>query len=430
MGKLYCLGGIDTGMTHSNEDPSVVKKSTPKLLVINQYYKPDLASSGLLLADLCEGLVQNGFEVDVITGQPSYASSTKNALDDEIVKGVAIHRVGVGGVKGREKLIARLASYLIFIWRAYFAARKIAGSKSPEHVLTLSNPPIVGLLGALIARKYKAKFTYVLYDVYPDLLVETGWLKIKWPIVPVWNSITKWILSQSTITAVPGERMRRALIQNKSVDPNSIVTVPNWAKPEMELIGRSNKWRKKLGVENGRLLILYAGNIGVMHPITELLDGIERVPEAEALFVFVGDGTKRGYLIDEVKRRSVSNVAVMSYLAEKDFTQLVYDADCCIVALNAGLEKHSVPSRAYTFMSAGKPIVTLMSGDADISELVAQENCGWNSSDAQGFADVVSEMTASPKLIEIKGNNARNAYERNFTKDAAIKRYARVLRGD
>ena len=71
---------------------------------------------------------------------------------------------------------------------AWRIARKLVRTNKPDVVLTFSNPPFVGLIGARLSRKYKLKFTYVLHDIHPDILVVTRWANIPHPLVRIWEN--------------------------------------------------------------------------------------------------------------------------------------------------------------------------------------------------------------------------------------------------
>ena len=145
-----------------------------KILAINQYYEPDRASSGQILAELCEGLVKRGFEVTVITGQPSYDETAFDAAVSENIQGVKVHRVSVGRKRGRSSMRVRLLGYAKFMWNAWKTGVSIIGSQQPDIVLSLSNPPIVGLVATCLSRKTNAHYVYVLTDIHPDIAILSG----------------------------------------------------------------------------------------------------------------------------------------------------------------------------------------------------------------------------------------------------------------
>src|SRR5262245_22737693 len=95
-----------------------------KLLVVNLYYPPDIASTGQLAADICSNLVRRGIEVHVVTGQPSYTAAAPTAAAHEVVDGVHVHRVSAGGARGRERMSTRMTGYISFLW-----------NRSEEHIL-------------------------------------------------------------------------------------------------------------------------------------------------------------------------------------------------------------------------------------------------------------------------------------------------------
>ena len=85
------------------------------ILVINQYYRPDVASSGQLLAELCEFLQSQNITVHVITGQPSYTSEAPTVPEEEILNGVTVHRVSLGKSIGKKTLLTRIKGYSKFL---------------------------------------------------------------------------------------------------------------------------------------------------------------------------------------------------------------------------------------------------------------------------------------------------------------------------
>ena len=90
------------------------------VLVINQYYAPDVASSGQLLADLCEGLVSKNHNISVVCAQPSYEIDSIDVSPRENLGGVEVHRTAMGIFRGRSNFMFRVIGYLIFLMLAWF----------------------------------------------------------------------------------------------------------------------------------------------------------------------------------------------------------------------------------------------------------------------------------------------------------------------
>ena len=101
------------------------------ILVINQYYRPDVASSGQLLAELCEFLSSGGITVHVVTGQPSYTTDAHPAPKEELLNGVIVHRVSLGKSIGKNNMATRFAGYCKFLWRQKILVRYYPRQKNP-----------------------------------------------------------------------------------------------------------------------------------------------------------------------------------------------------------------------------------------------------------------------------------------------------------
>ena len=125
------------------------------ILVINQYYEPDVASSGQLLAELCEGIVESGNKVTVVVAQPSYESNSEDAYPFELLNGVNVHRIPMNGTKGRANIVFRVLGYVRFLIFSIIKSLQLSKTEDFNVVMTLSNPPIIGIVGVYLSKKMK-----------------------------------------------------------------------------------------------------------------------------------------------------------------------------------------------------------------------------------------------------------------------------------
>lgn len=398
-----------------------------KLLVINQYYAPDVASTGQLAAEICSSLARQGFEVHVVTGQPSYTVSSPKAPRFEVLDGVHVHRVPMGRFRGRERMMVRFGGYLRFMWGAWRMAREIVKTERPDSVFTFHNPPFIGLIGAYLARHYQLRYTYALYDIHPDILIATRWTFLPRPLVWLWERLNHWVFSEADAVIVLGEGMKRTLVEGKGVPSEKVHVIPTWGRPELEPAPRNQPIRDELGIVDEELLLLYSGNMGLMHPLDPILDAAAELQGFPVRFLFVGDGTKRQHLVRRVENEKLNSVTFLPFQPEDRFIQLVAASDACLVALEPGLEELAVPSRAYTFLSAGRPLLTIMAPDADIARLVTEECCGWNVTDGPELAGLIRSLLEDPGELVRRGQQARAVYEARFQRAKIIQEYVDVL---
>ncbi len=397
-----------------------------KIVVINQYYYPDFASTGQYAHDICIGLARYGFDITVITGMPSYSKNSPDAPSFEEIEGIKIYRISLGGVKGREDKRIRFKGYIKFLIGAWKRAKEILKKEDFDIILTFHNPPFVGFLGSLLAKKHKMKFVYILHDIHPNILVKTGW-RIPKLFIFVWEIINRFTFKIAKKIIVLSEGMKKTLVENKRVPEDKIIVIPLWGKPEINSGLSVNFTRKELGISDDELFLLYAGNMGILHPLELILDAAQKLDNITIKFLFIGDGVKKNYLLERVKKENIKNVYFLPFQSEERFVKILNSSDACIVTIGKGLENLAFPSKAFTFLSAGKPLILIANPDADIAKLIHEYDCGWNVTGEDELATLLINLHKFPQEVKVKACKANEIYHNLFKKEKIIERYVRML---
>ena len=140
------------------------RDARPRLLVLNQYYWPGLEATAYLLSQLCAALAED-YDVTVITGRLAIprADPGKTARD-----GVEIVRVRSTAFD-RSRLFRRGLNYV-----TYLLASLRAGlfSARPDVVVCMTDPPVIGNVALIVARRFRAPLVVVSQDVFPEIAVE------------------------------------------------------------------------------------------------------------------------------------------------------------------------------------------------------------------------------------------------------------------
>jgi colanic acid biosynthesis glycosyl transferase WcaI len=138
-----------------------------RVLLLNQFYVPDTAATGQLLADVAEGLAAEGHEVHVICSRRAYSGGGKILPATEEMNGVHVHRVGATGF-GRGKIVGRMFDYLSFY---VLAARRAFLLPKMDVCIALTTPPFIALIGLMLRRFRGTKVVVWTMDVYPEVAV-------------------------------------------------------------------------------------------------------------------------------------------------------------------------------------------------------------------------------------------------------------------
>ena len=398
-----------------------------KLIVLNQFYAPDYAATGQVAAELCASLAAKGLRIRVVAGEPSYTEAAPDAPAYEVLEGVEVHRVSMGGARGRERLGARLRGFLAFFFRGWRLARALAKAERPGAVVTFGNPPIIAIAAALVARRSKARFAYVLHDIHPDILRASGSRMLPGPALWAFDLLHRWTLRRADAIVVLGHGMKRTLVEEKGVDAARVHVIPLWARPELDALPDGAAIREELGVGDDALLVSYAGNMGVMHPLDAVLDAAKLCSGLPVRFLLVGDGARRAGLAARVAGESIAQVSFLPYQSEERFAEIMAATDLSLVALGPGLEGLAVPSKAYTAMGAGKPFAAIMAPEADVARLAVEHDCGWNVESAEELAGLLRDLLDRREELGRRGANGRRAYEERYTRSRAVEEYLEVL---
>ena len=371
-----------------------------------------------------------GHSVTVLTAQPCYEEDIPDQPSQEVINGVKIIRTSMSMTKGRSNLGKRVLGYVRFLFQSWFAVNRELKAETYDLVMTLSNPPFVGVLGALISKKFGLPYYCVIYDIHPDIVRESEWIPLPGFLFNIWNSLMTWVIGVSTKVVVLSERMKVTVSETKSVHLDKIEVIPVWATPELVKFRPSkskNHVKQKLGIPDGFLLIVSAGNIGIMQPVDDILNVAEEVSALPVHILFLGGGSNWESVINDTKRRGIENVSFLPYQPIEFFKEIICSSDACIVSLGKGFEKYSVPSRAVTFFSAGKPVISVMERDSDIADIVLGNECGWQANEQIGLKSIFEELVDPDTDLEKMGENARRMYSNTYSKDLVISMFDNML---
>lgn len=398
-----------------------------RVLILNQYLAPDTTPSAHYVSTVARGLADSGMEVSVLAAEPSYGEDVVPAPLQELRDGVRIRRLPMGSWRGRGSKWRRFGGYLRYLVGAALVGRRISLADPPDVVMCFSNPPLVPLVASWLAGRAGARMVYVIHDIHPDILLATDWMSLPRPFIRAWNSLNRVMLRASSAVVVLGEGMKQLLVAEKGIASERVHVIPLWAEPELRPIGRDEDLRKELGVEEEELLVLSTGNLGVMHSLEAVVDGARRLEGLPVRFVFVASGVR----LDDWRAQfeGLANVSFVPYRTGEAFSRLMAACDAGLVPLSPGMERFAVPSRAYTFLSAGRPLLTVMDPNADVARLVADGQCGFNATCGEDVVGWVERSLANRAELQVEGRHARKIYEARFTREAVVGQYVALCVG-
>jgi colanic acid biosynthesis glycosyl transferase WcaI len=395
----------------------VRQNRTMRISFINQYFPPDASASAYLLGELAEDLAHH-HEIVVIAGRPSYSvgSSTFSPA------GVTV-RYSWSTSFSRSSMPGRLVNYGSFLLGALLRA-VLAGR--PDVIVALTDPPAIGLVGLIAARRHRVPLVYVCQDIFPDVAVALGKLR-KRPFISAWQKLNALIRKEASRVVAIGRDMEQKLLQ-EGVERSKLSLIRNWgfASAIDPLDARAE--RRTLGWE-GRFIVMHAGNLGLAQNPSVLVAATAalRGTLPEMLLVFVGDGASRVPLEEEVERRGLRNVVFLPYQPKEQAQRLMAMADVHVVSLAPGLWGCVAPSKVYGIMAAGRPFIAAVDPGSEPALIAEEHGCGLvvPPDDPAALAKAIEEARDMP--LDEMGRRGREAFERLYDRPIGTTAYRRLL---
>lgn len=428
-------------------------ESKKKLLIYAHYYIPDTASTGQILRELAEGMLDK-FDITVICVVPSYLGTiedrykTKKYYQEEI-NGVKILRIRVSEFSKTNKQ-SRIKNILGYFFGAMAATFQVG---KQDYVLSISQPPVLGgLLGVWGKWVKHAKFIYNIQDFNPEQIIAVGYSKNKL-VTTMMMGLDKFSCKQSNLIITVGRDLVETVEKRfKGRKVPQTVMINNWIDeneiyPLLEDHPGVVEFKKKYGLD-GKFVIMYSGNIGLYYDLEKLikvlkqfrkgytLTGVyEKGPKTgdgrEVVFAFVGAGSVLDQLQRYSKKHHFENIVFIPYQDKKD---LIYslnagDVHWCVNA--KGIKGVSCPSKAYGIMAAGKAMIGVLERGTEVRGLIEECNCGkcCDPGDYVEVADIIRWYIENAGSGEVKrmGMNGRKYLEEKLTRDVSVNRYAEEI---
>lgn len=406
-----------------------------KLLVYAHYFYPDVASTGQLLTELCEGM-QDDFDITVICVVPSYNGKIeqeykKKRIFIETYQNINLVRVRVPKFDKNNK-ISRIKNLLAYFFNAIFVTFKVG---KQDLVLSISQPPILGgVLGVIGKFIKRAKFVYNIQDFNPEQTMAVGYSKNKL-ILNVAMAVDKFSCKKADKIIVVGRDMQETLrnrFKNKKVPKN--IFINNWIdeKEIYPLLDNNEKviaFKRKYALEN-KTVVMYSGNIGLYYDLENLIKVIGRFAEKkDVVFAFIGEGTIKSELADYVNEHKLDNVKFIPY---QDKSGLIYSlnaGDVHLVVNAKGIKGVSVPSKLYGVMAAGKTVFGVLDEGSEARLII--EKCGCGVCIEPGKYDLIYEELKKiiENIDEYKrvGIQGKEYVDKYIKKNVAIQKYSKEI---
>lgn len=396
-----------------------------KILIPFSYYHPEQCAGLFVVDDMTAEAARQGVEsvITVPTPTRNVAPGAKWDKEETLCDGkVLVHRFRMYGegknpvLRALRYLFCEIVQLHYMLWKKYDVA------------FIDSTPPIQGLKLPIVRLFRKNPVVYNAQDLFPETLSGTGLAKqggLLWKIGMWVSNVT--FRNSDKIIAISND-IKRSMVA-RGVPAEKIEVVYNWVdeKAVQPVAIEENPLFEEFGLDRNKFTIVYAGNLGNAQNIGIVLDGAKELPEVQ--FAVFGSGGLENEVRKRISDEGLTNVH-LNPLQPVERVKNVYSlGDACIVSCKEGLGGSAMPSKSWSIMSCGRPVVASFD-EGELKEILENNNCGVfsHAGNVKEFVAAIRQLATNREKCEEMGKNARHFILNNLTKEVGAKKYVDIIK--
>lgn len=363
-----------------------------RVLIHSLIFSPDGVSTAYLYNDIALRLQQRGYEVVVLTTTPHF-----NIVPEQVEKQPMRWKVWgfckVSKFNGMTVLhvpqkkfkstVLRLLGFVYWHIVSFFIGLTI---RHVDLILSPSPPLTVGWMNLGLAKLKGCKVVYNVQEIYPDILkLEDGVILkfLSWMEKKVYNG-------SDAVTTI--DQVFYDTIVPRFKDQSKLHVIPNFVDTELyHEVEWSGKLDENLFPKNDSIKLLYAGNIGHAQSWEPLIELADKTRDLNVEYVVIGEGAKRGYVEDEIKKRGLNKLHLLPYQPRELMPAILSYSDASFIFMAPEMDGDGFPSKVYTIMACERPLLVLSGENTPIVNFLKDKGCAKLITE-NGFDKKVSEM--------------------------------------
>lgn len=394
-----------------------------RVVIISEIYYPVKTSTGYYMTEIAEYLAKKGSDVHVIcTGAICNKEEVSVQQKEEFHKGVNIHRTFFKKIDKNNffKRIIRLVLSSLYLF-----SKTLSFVRKGDKILIVTNPAFLILMMPYIAWRKKVKYTILVHDVFPENLLAIKKISSSSILYKMMKKVFDSAYSKANECIVIGRDMAEVLAAKICSDIH-ISVIPIWAEVDAvyPVQKKYSHWCNQLRLED-KFIFQFAGNLGHVQGIDNLLKSISLIDEENIHFLFVGGGAKyeevEAFIVNS-KKRNVSLLGFQDRSLQNDFLNT---CDIGIVTLSEGMYGLGVPSKSYNIMASGRPILFIGDENSEIAKCINEYGIGWivKPNDPVLLKETIENIYSNRMNLSLMMSNARKTAEEIYAKEKVLEKY-------
>lgn len=398
-------------------DAGTLPDSKLKVLIVSQYFWPE----DFRLNELAEGLVERGHSVTVLTGLPNYPKGkvfsgygfrgpwTETHNNIRILRAPLIAR-------GQNSKLRLVLNYFSFSVAACIVALLRVKERYDAVFVYQISPVTVGFPGIVAARRAKAPVFLWVLDPWPESLSASGMINS-----PFANKVAGWlarmVYAGSDVIMGTSKGFKQSICRVAGKD-REMKWFPQW-----EDLHKTTSEIDRGGIPSlpSGFKVMFTGNVGSSQDFETIVGAATLLKDRKDIqFVIIGEGHKLDWVRQEVGSKGLSQTFHCLGRFPSAMMPAFYEqADALLVTLrDEPAFAQTVPAKLQSYLAAGKPIVSAVSGD--VKQIVTESGAGVgvNAGSAEDLASAIKQLAQSSSEDRAEmGLRGRAYMEKTYNKD-------------
>ena len=393
-----------------------------KLLILTQYFPPEVGAPQNRLFELAVRLNKSGVEVTVLTAMQNYPQmeiypdyAGKKYLFEEM-QGIKVHRSSIY-VSRNKSIISRLRNYFSFVISSALVGTKINGEF--DFLMCESPPLFLGYSAMYLSRKKKAKLIFNVSDLWPESAEKLGVVTNKWLLGLAYNLEARLYKRSALVT---GQTQGICASIRNRFPSVSTYWLPNGV--DLEYYDPSTvaygDWREKNNFLKTDFILLYAGIVGLAQGLEVVLNAAKNFKaQPKIKFVILGSGPEKSKLIAQKEEEGLDNVYFLDAVTKLEMPSILKSVNATIIPLKKlDIFLGAIPSKIFESLSMEVPVILGVDGEA--RELfIDKGNSGiyFEPENPGALSGAILKLVNSPELARQRGENGRRFVNTSFNRE-------------
>lgn len=388
-----------------------------KILYIHQYFRTPEEGGAVRSFHLAKGLVEKGFEVELITG------GNQQHYDQKWIEGIKVHYLPVS-YDQKFGFFQRIKAFWNFVKQCKKLIPKL---NRPDLLYITSTPLTTGWIGLWAKKKLAIPYIFEVRDLWPEAPVQVGAIQNRLLKKYLFRLEAKIYRNALKIVALsPG-----IAAYIRQINPQfDVQIIPNFADLKQFFPQEKNQDLLQKHGLNPSLTIAYAGALGKVNAVDELVD-LAKIAQQQGKtwqFLIMGDGSEKKTLEKSVKKLGLKQVHFFPFGSKEQVNELLGMADLAWISFaHLPVLKTNSPNKFFDALGAGKGIIVNHKGW--VYQLVKKHQLGISclpGKMARCF-EQLEILEQHPQTLKSYQENSRLLAENYFTKEHAVERLAHLL---